>query len=196
MHLPSTHSLVRPLVGRLALAASIGLFSFACSRQTAEAPATATAANGASTAICHLSAVGDSGVQGTVRFTSEAGGVRVMVDISGLTPGDHGFHVHEKGDCSAPDATSAGGHYNPTGAPHAARDAQSRHLGDLGNITADASGRAQTSFVDTHLQLTGANSIVGHAIIVHAGADDLTSQPSGNSGARVACGVIENSPTP
>ena len=80
--------------------------------------------------------------QGTVEFTQETGGVRVVANLTGLTEGDHGFHIHEKGDCSAADGTSAGGHFNPEGTAHGAPDAAERHVGDLGNITADASGQA------------------------------------------------------
>ena len=130
-------------------------------------------------------------VRGTVRFVQEGKGVRVIADITGLTPGEHGFHVHENGDCSAPDASSAGDHFNPTKHPHAGRDAGERHAGDLGNITADAGGRAQLDYLDTKLTLSGEHSIVGRSVVVHAQPDDLKSQPSGNSGARVGCGTIE-----
>jgi superoxide dismutase, Cu-Zn family len=99
--------------------------------------------------------------------------------------------VHEKGDCSAPDAASAGGHFNPTGQPHAAREAPARHLGDLGNVEADASGKVQIKLVDPKLRLDGPESIVGKAIIIHEKADDYTTQPTGNAGGRVACGVVK-----
>jgi Cu-Zn family superoxide dismutase len=129
-------------------------------------------------------------VRGTVRFVQEGKGVRVMADLTGLTPGEHGFHVHENADCSAPDASSAGDHFNPTGHAHAGRDAGERHVGDLGNITADASGRARLDYLDTKLALSGEHSIVGRSVVVHAKPDDLKSQPSGDSGARVGCGTI------
>ena len=89
--------------------------------------------------------------------------------------------------CGAP---AAGGHYDPTGAPHAGRDAKARHVGDLGNVTADSAGVVDTTFVDSVIALGGPHSIVGRGVIVHAGADDLKSQPSGAAGARVACGVV------
>jgi Cu-Zn family superoxide dismutase len=127
---------------------------------------------------------------GTVWFTAEPQGVRVRVRLEGLTPGRHGFHVHEFGDCSRPDGTSAGGHYNPTGAPHAGRDAKLRHVGDLGNVTANESGIVDAEFVDSVIALQGPHSIIGRGVIVHAGEDDLKSQPSGAAGARVACGVV------
>jgi len=144
-----------------------------------------------------LSAVADmeptqgNQVRGTVTFTQEADGVRVVADLTGLKPGEHGFHIHEHGDCSAPDGTSAGGHFNPTGMPHGGPDAEQHHLGDLGNLTADTSGTAHLDRVFKFLELTGPNNIVGRGLIVHSGRDDLTSQPTGNAGSRVACGVIK-----
>jgi Cu-Zn family superoxide dismutase len=129
-------------------------------------------------------------VIGTVVFTQMNNGVKVEADISGLSPGKHGFHVHEFGDCRAPDGTSAGGHYNPTGQPHAGPEQKNRHMGDLGNIEADNSGKAHYERVDSQLVLNGPDTIIGRGFIVHAGADDLKSQPSGAAGPRVACGVI------
>ncbi|RMD89282.1 MAG: superoxide dismutase family protein [Calditrichaeota bacterium] len=129
-------------------------------------------------------------VHGIVTFTKEANGIRVVADVEGLTPGKHGFHIHEFGDCSKPDATSAGGHFNPEGNPHAGPEAAKRHVGDLGNLEADESGKAHYDRVDTHLALGGTNSIIGRAVIIHEKEDDLTSQPTGAAGARVACGVI------
>ena len=132
-----------------------------------------------------------SQVRGTITFTAVQGGVRVVADLSGLTPGAHGFHVHDKGDCSAPDATSAGGHFNPGNTPHGAPDAEKHHAGDLGNITAGDDGKAHLDQVFPFLSLTGPDSIVGRGFIVHAGKDDMTTQPTGNAGARAACGVIK-----
>lgn len=142
-------------------------------------------------AIAQLEPTQGHHARGTVRFLDEGGKVRVTADITGLAPGEHGFHIHESGDCSAADASSAGGHFNPTDQPHASRDAEARHLGDLGNLRADQRGRAQLDYIDANLSLGGPDSIVGRAIIVHAGRDDLKSQPSGDSGARLACGTIE-----
>ncbi len=127
---------------------------------------------------------------GTVTFTKTDDAVQVVADVTGLTPGEHGFHIHEFGDCSATDATSAGGHFNPTHKPHGAPDAAERHVGDLGNLEADASGKAHLEWKDKVMKLTGEDSIVGHAMIVHQKADDLKTQPTGNAGGRVACGVI------
>jgi len=132
-------------------------------------------------------------VAGTVNFVQRGSLVYVEARISGLSPGLHGFHVHEKGDCRG-DAANAGGHFNPTGAAHAGADSSVRHAGDLGNLNADASGvavyRAQVSGISLG---TGNDSIIGRAVIVHANADDLHSQPTGNAGARVACGLISKS---
>jgi Cu-Zn family superoxide dismutase len=149
-----------------------------------------TAAAAPAHAVAQISPAGGSGVSGTVTFTTLPGeGVKVDVELSGLTPGKHGFHVHENGDCSD-DAKAAGGHFNPEGTPHGDRTAAQRHVGDLGNVTADAAGKVKTSFTDTLIALAGPHSILDRAVVVHGGEDDLTSQPSGNAGPRVACGVI------
>ena len=129
-------------------------------------------------------------VMGTVMFTAVGGGLNVMAHITGLTPGKHGFHIHQYGDCSAPDATSAGGHYMPTGHMHGAPTDSVHHDGDLGNLVADSTGTAHYEYTDPTLALTGPNAIIGLAVVVHASEDDYKTQPTGNSGARVACGVI------
>ena len=173
------------LVGVLVLAAgSLGL--------SAQAPTSDAKSTGApATATVKLASTANQTGRGEVTFTSEANGVRVVGSFSGLTFGEHGFHIHEKGDCSAPDATSAGGHFNPATKPHAARETPERHAGDLGNLKADPYGLARVDFLDTGITLSGPNSIVGKAVIVHEKADDFKTQPTGNAGARVACGVIE-----
>src|SRR5262249_4519430 len=126
-------------------------------------------------------------VSGTVTFTEVADGVQVRAEITGLTPGNHGFHVHEFGDCSAADATSAGAHVNPTNQPHAGPDSPERHVGDMGNVQADASGKATLEYVDHQISLTNdQRSAIGRSVVVHAKPDDLKSQPAGDSGARVA----------
>ncbi len=132
-----------------------------------------------------------SRVSGIVLFRETPAGTEVAYDLRGFPgAGEHGFHLHEKGDCSAPDGSSAGGHWNPGGHQHGDRHEQS-HAGDLGNISADRQGRAQGSFVATKFSITGAPSIAGLSVIVHAQPDDLKSQPAGNSGPRVACGVVQ-----
>src|SRR5690606_7007848 len=137
------------------------------------------------------SAEGQS-VAGTLTFASSADGVTVSGEISGLTPGKHGFHVHEKGECAPPDFTSAGGHFNPTHKDHGAPADEQRHAGDLGNLEVGSDGKVQVqaTLTDVTLAEGGENSLLGKAIVVHAGEDDLKTQPSGDSGARVACGVI------
>lgn len=132
-------------------------------------------------------------VDGTVEFRLRPDG-RLAIEgrVTGLAPGAHGFHVHENGDCSAPDATSAGGHFDPDRHPHGApaAPADAHHAGDLGNVTANARGVARIDMTSDVLAVTGDHGVRGHALIVHAGEDDLRSQPSGDAGERVACGVI------
>jgi len=129
--------------------------------------------------------------RGVVEFTQRGDDVVVAASFSGLTPGPHGFHVHEKGDCSAPDATSAGGHFNPTGKPHGDPMQSEHHLGDLPMLHADANGNARLNATMRGASLRGgATNLVGRAVVVHAQRDDFRSQPAGDSGARVACGVI------
>lgn len=137
-----------------------------------------------------------NGVSGTVNFTQKGDVVLVEAKINGLKPNaTNGFHVHEKGNCSAPDASSAGGHFNPTAGQHGGPSGGIRHAGDLGNLKSDANGFAQLSEEVSGISLgTDPNSIIGRAVIVHAGADDLKTQPAGNSGARVACGLISKNP--
>lgn len=141
-------------------------------------------------AIAVLHPTQGSNVGGTVTFTASADQVKVVADVSGLTPGKHGFHIHEFGDCSDVKAASAGGHFNPGNHQHGAPEAENRHAGDLGNIEADPSGKAHIEITDKVMKLTGADSIVGHAVIVHEKADDLKTQPTGDAGGRLACGVI------
>jgi Cu-Zn family superoxide dismutase len=141
-------------------------------------------------AVALLSSTKGNDVAGEVTFTKVDGGVKIVADVTGLTPGSHGFHIHEFGDCSAPDGMSAGGHFNPHHMQHGGPDAEVRHAGDFGNLDADATGKAHYERVDTVISLEGADSIIGHAVIVHAKADDLKTQPTGNAGARVACGAI------
>lgn len=141
-------------------------------------------------AIAVLQPTKGSSVHGTVTYEAVESGVRVVAELSGLTPGKHGFHIHEFGDCSAEDASSAGGHFNPAGTSHGAPSADPRHAGDMGNIEADKDGHATLDYVDHMMTLSGERSILGRAVVVHEKEDDLKSQPTGNAGARVACGVI------
>ncbi|HTL15262.1 MAG TPA: superoxide dismutase family protein [Thermomonas sp.] len=163
---------------------------------SAPPPATAPAGPAASTARAaevNLAAASGSLVSGRLQIVPMGDGVHLRGEVGGLSPGSqHGFHIHEKGDCSAADASSAGGHFNPAGQPHGRAGHGAHHAGDADNLVADANGVAK---VDAHVSgvtLGGgaANDIAGRAIVVHAVADDYASQPSGNAGARVACGVI------
>ncbi|MEN9481321.1 MAG: hypothetical protein RLZZ298_2716 [Pseudomonadota bacterium] len=130
-------------------------------------------------------------VSGTVVFSEAGNKLRVIAEVSGLSPGPHGFHIHEKGDCSAPDGTSAGGHFNPTGKPHGNPEHADHHAGDLPQLVADAKGVAKlVGYIDGLKLNDGEGGIVGRSVIVHATADDFKTQPTGNSGARFACGVI------
>ena len=133
--------------------------------------------------------------RGTLRFTQGAEMVVITGTISGLSPGLHALHIHEKGNCTAPDASSAGGHFNPHGAPHGGPYDAGHHAGDLGNITAGDDGVAEISIEADRLSLgTEKHSIIGRSVIVHAGPDDYKTQPSGNAGGRVACGLISKDP--
>jgi Cu-Zn family superoxide dismutase len=133
-----------------------------------------------------------SKVTGKATLTETADGVKVVLSLENLSAGDHGAHVHEKGDCSAEDASSAGGHFNPGGHPHALPSGTPRHLGDFGNITADKDGKATLEFVapGANLKDSDPNSFLGRAIIIHEKKDD-GGQPTGNAGGRVACGEIK-----
>ncbi|MCF8235053.1 MAG: superoxide dismutase family protein [Bacteroidales bacterium] len=141
-------------------------------------------------AICVLHPTEGSEAHGTVWFEKTGDGIHVKVEMHGLEEGKHGFHIHAVGDCSAADGTSAGGHFNPQDKKHGGPADSLRHVGDLGNITADENGDAKMEMTDTLISFHGENSIIGRGVIVHAGMDDLTSQPTGDAGARVACGVI------
>ena len=133
-----------------------------------------------------------SQVTGTATFTEKDGKVEVVVNAKSLTPGKHGVHVHDKGDCSASDASSAGPHFAPGGGQHAGPTDANRHAGDLGNLEAGADGSAKLTITSDKLTVgDGERSVVGRALVIHGDPDDLATQPSGNSGGRVACGVIK-----
>lgn len=137
-----------------------------------------------------LQARSGSMVAGKVSFTESNGRLRVEAQVSGLTPGEHGFHVHEAGDCSAPDASSAKGHFNPMAKAHGHHASMERHGGDMPNLVANAAGEARYSAEIEGLSLNGASGVLGRSVVIHADPDDYKSQPAGNSGKRVACGVI------
>jgi len=145
---------------------------------------------GVADASARIASTQGNQVEGTVSFQKASGGIRVVARLTGLKPGLHGFHVHTNGDCSAPDASSAGDHFNPSNAQHGDRYDEQAHVGDMGNIVADDSGQASLDYVDPHMTLEGENSIVGRSVVIHANQDDVQTQPAGNSGPRVGCGVI------
>jgi Cu-Zn family superoxide dismutase len=128
--------------------------------------------------------------RGIVELQRSGSGTTITIRMEGLSPGKHGFHIHQYGDCSSLDGKSAGGHYNPEEARHGGPADKDRHVGDLGNILAGLDGKAVVEILDQRVALDGPHSVIGRAIVVHGGADDLSSQPAGAAGARVACGVI------
>jgi Cu-Zn family superoxide dismutase len=150
------------------------------------------------TKSAHADIVNAQGTKiGTAKVTATGQGVKIAVTVSQLTPGEHGIHIHTVGKCEAPAFTSAGGHFNPTSAHHGAHNTQDPHphLGDLMNLTVGQNGNARATFLANGVTLgDGANSLFhdgGTSLVIHAKADDLMSDPSGNSGDRIACGVIE-----
>lgn len=172
---------------------SIGLtlcFVLVCSTASGQMKHESGPVTGPSKAIAVLHPTTGSTVSGVVMFEATEHGVRVMAKISGLKPGKHGFHIHEYGDCSSGDGSSAGGHFNPGGMPHSGPLMEKRHVGDMGNIEADSDGNATLDYVDSVILLSGPHSVVGYGVIVHEKADDLKTQPTGDAGGRLACGVI------
>ena len=174
----------------IALAAAIAGVSVSVAGTSARQDTGAAGEARVTQAVAVLAPTRGSDARGVVTFARVTDGIRVRGEVVGLSPGKHGFHVHEYGDLRAPDGTSAGGHFNPTDRRHNARTASDRHVGDLGNIEADAEGRAAFDFVDHVLSFEGPACILGRGLVVHEGADDLESQPSGDAGARLAIGVI------
>ena len=166
----------------------------AASSGAAPKPAASSTAKQASVKLAPASG---SLVSGILTLKPMGDGVHITGEIGGLQANSsHGFHIHEKGDCSAADASSAGGHFNPAATPHGRAGHGAHHAGDGDNLVADAQGvaRVDAHFAGVSLGGAGANDIAGRALIVHANADDYSSQPAGNAGARVACGIIQ--PTP
>lgn len=168
------------------------------------AEATATPAGEASTGIAEATPEpsltsqvagaqlsGPGGVDGVITFTQQPGGVHVVARIEHATPGKHGFHLHAGGTCDAPGFKGAGDHFNPTSTSHGAPDADPHHAGDFGNIEVGADGVGNLDVTSSMLSVgEGANDVIGKAVILHKGEDDLKTQPSGNSGDRIACGVV------
>ncbi len=169
---------------------SISVIVLSCERAQQPAtvlnPATPVQANAV------IGSTNDSGVTGTATFTQNDDQITLLIEIQGASPGLRAVHIHENGDCSAPDGSSAGGHWNPTDVMHGKWGEGEFHLGDIGNITVGEDGTGSISLT-TDLWEIGTGSdvdVVGKGIIVHAGADDFISQPSGAAGMRIGCGVI------
>ncbi len=169
---------------RLAMAAAVASVVLAAGCESLEAQGPR--------AVAQLEAAKGNPVWGSVSFVESGGGVLVRADVRGLRgSGEFGFHVHEKGDCSSADFMSAGGHFNPGGKPHGHHGKAERHAGDLENLRSDSEGNATYVFETKLLTVApGPNSVVGRAVVIHANPDDYTSQPAGNSGPRIACGLI------
>ena len=148
--------------------------------------------SGAPDAVATLSPTAGNSAYGTVELRERSdGSVEVTANLMSVPEGTHGFHIHEKGDCGD-NGNAAGGHFNPLATPHGAPGAEPHHAGDFGNIIADASGKARTTFTTRSITLKeGPSSAIGHAVILHANPDDLRTQPTGNAGGRIACGVVQ-----
>ena len=180
---------------RIALA-SLGLLALAACSSTPPAPPPAAppAASTAQQAVAVLASASGSRVSGKLTLAPMGDGVHISGEVGGLAPnGQFGFHVHEKGDCSAVDASSAGGHFNPAASPHGRAGTASHHAGDMDNVTSDGEGVARVNVHLRGVSLGGGadNDIAGRAVIVHAAPDDYRTQPTGNAGARLACGVVK-----
>jgi Cu-Zn family superoxide dismutase len=179
-----------PLAAAIALALTVA----ACATGKTDTTPSAPSAAAASKATVTLQPTKGSGVHGTATFTQHGDNLTVNARIAGLTPGaEHGFHLHEKGNCSSGDGMSAGGHFNPMSKPHGdARSGPEHHAGDMPTLKADANGIANVTFDVPGLAVgSGAADIVGKGVIVHRDADDYKSQPAGNAGPRLACGVVQ-----
>ena len=170
----------------------IGIFILLVGCERARQQAGVLSTTPAKQANAMIASSSDSGVTGVAVFTQNGDQITLTVEIQGATPGLHAVHIHANGNCSSPDGTSAGGHWNPTGVAHGTWGEGEFHLGDIGNITVGEDGMGSITLT-TDLWEIGTGSdvdVVGRGIIVHAGADDFTSQPSGAAGARIGCGVI------
>ncbi|MBA3928346.1 MAG: superoxide dismutase [Xanthomonas sp.] len=185
-------------IALLAAASALALAACGTTPSSSSPPSAATTVvpttSTAKQAVAVLASASGSLVSGSVTLTPMGKGLHLTGEIGGLpTNGTHAFHIHEKGDCGAADASSAGPHFNPFNAAHGRTGSGAHHAGDMNNLAANADGVAT---VNAHLEgvtLGGGavNDVAGRALIVHAAADDYASQPAGNAGARVACGIIK-----
>jgi Cu-Zn family superoxide dismutase len=174
------------------LAATLVIAFAGCASKNGAPPAAASGPMVGQTkaAVATLSPAASGAALGIVTFAASGNQVDVHVVATGLPPGSvHGFHVHETGNCASPDFTSAGGHFNPTKQPHGPQSGP-HHMGDMPSLLADPAGKIDTKFTVEGVALGGTDGYVGRAVILHAGPDDYATQPTGNSGGRIACGVI------
>ena len=184
------------------LATFVGCDSGQGVNNTTETPSAFTSTDGAiddqqpmvESAVAQIRPSSTGNVEGSVTFSAREDDrdMQVSVELTGLEPGLHGFHVHEVGDCSADDASSAGGHLEPYDAPHGSPGATPHHVGDMGNIEADQDGRVSSELRFPDLAFYGPASVLQKAVVIHRNADDLDSQPAGDAGERVGCGVIQS----
>ncbi len=175
-----------PTIRMLPIAALIAATAASLAARQAAAPSAVTRA------VATIQARSGSAVSGEATFSAAAGKVTMTVKATGLTPGLHAIHLHEKGDCSDPEAKSAGAHWNPSNEAHGRWGEAAFHHGDIGNLDANASGEATLTF-STDLWTIGgppASDVIGHSVVVHEKVDDFQTQPTGNAGGRVGCGVI------
>ncbi len=144
-------------------------------------------------ATAYINPRSGSDLGGSAIFINDGSRIELQVTLEQAPPGEHAVHIHETGDCSAEDASSAGGHWNPSSEDHGQWDTPPFHLGDIGNIVVDEEGKGSLSLVTDRWSMGGGgvNDILGHAVVVHADPDDFSSQPSGAAGARIGCGVIK-----
>ena len=176
----------------LALPAILLATALGCASSTKSGSSTAPPASAGPQLTAMIEGRSGSALTGTATFTQTSGGVHIVVDVNNAPEGVHAVHLHEKGDCSAPDATSAGGHFNPTHMAHGSPDSPTHHAGDFGNMTVGADGHGHLELDSTALTVAaGEMSASGHAVVVHAKADDMTTQPTGNAGGRIGCGVVK-----
>lgn len=174
---------------RFSVAVGLGACALALSACNEDKLETGTPVAGGASAVAMLK-TGAGLEAGRATVTEAAGGLRFTVDVKGLPPGTHGVHVHTTGLCDAPDFTTAGGHWNPTGMKHGSMNPQGPHEGDMPNLIVDSGGRGTVAATIPGATMAALMDADGAVFVVHAGPDDLKTDPSGNSGGRIACGVF------
>lgn len=177
---------------RLMLTAGVGACVFALGACNEDRLETGAPVAGGASAVAPLRTAAGADA-GRATATEVAGGLRVTVDVRGLPPGTHGAHIHTTGRCDAPGFETAGGHWNPTNMKHGSMNPQGPHHGDVPNLIIDSGGRGTVAATIPGATMAGLLDADGAAFVVHAGPDDLKTDPSGNSGGRIACGVFQAS---